>query len=108
MKAEDYGLYSAHWLVAKLPDDHARAAFVEIGNGMRLAVPRDQSGPAELIPDHRFNPGFSRRAISDVAVAALLKSGLLAEMPEHRTDDKVGWREAGLPGEHFRIYACLQ
>lgn len=108
MKATDYDLFSQRWLKDRLPNDEARAAFVEIGHGMRLAIPRNGAGPAELIRDPRFPVVFYAHNISELAATLLIKSGLLAEMTEQTENCKLGWKDSPLPGEAFRLYVCIQ
>lgn len=92
-------------------------ALHEIGNGMKLAIARDGSG-AKLIPDRKWKPEADELPISADAATALLESGLLHELTEHGEPPpdqrkrhegyRTGWREAGLPGEQYRLFVCIQ
>ncbi len=107
----------------------ANTIFDAMGNGMRLIVPRenervsdDPSIVARLIP----HPKWQSYATTPLdlrnldAIKELLASGLIRELPENTVIYRkagpkskvdgglIGWRESGLPGESFHVYACTQ
>ena len=87
----------------------SRKVLDEIGHGMRLGIPRFKAGSARLIADPRYpDPNRKERDVSPEAVDDLMNSGILGELPEHRTNQKLGWRECGLPGKKYKLYACVQ
>lgn len=86
----------------------ALTLYREIGEGMRLLL-HPKNGLARLVKHPRFDSfGHREREVDRHIVDELLRSGWLRELPEHETDHVVGWRESGLPGEEFHVYACLQ
>lgn len=86
----------------------------KIGNGMRLAIARDGSG-AKLIPS-RSAPETQEEPISANVAQSLIP--LLHELTEHGEPPadqrkryegyRIGWREAGLPGDQYRLFVCIQ
>jgi len=88
-----------------------------IGHGMRLTIPKQplNAGPRRAVLARVIvNPAYPKEYqeaefdVSTAAVSELISSGLIGEIPEHRTNQKSGWRESGLPGDTHRIYACIQ
>jgi hypothetical protein len=79
----------------------------EIGQDMRLAVSR-LSGDAKLIRDPRLNLTLPEHTVSPEIVKELIAKRLISELTEFTDNCKLGWREMGLPGEAYHLYACTQ
>lgn len=79
---------------------------------MRLLVPKDGSTP-KLIADPRFRD-MKPQAVNEerdvplAVVQQLIRAGLIGALTEHRNQGKIGWREAGLPGETNEVYCLVQ
>jgi hypothetical protein len=41
------------------------------------------------------------------AIGALLQSGLIYELTENGEGQRLGWKQAGLPGDNYRLFLCL-
>ena len=87
----------------------ARAILDSFQNGFALCVPR-VSGRPKLVQRNwaRERNPEPDRAVDRKDVAELLASGLVGELTEHRNNQKIGWRESGLPGKSHRVYLCVQ
>lgn len=99
------------WLERTFPDVEARKAYDDIGCGMRLCVPRDSSANEAWLMHglySRRQRACDDRRLSQNAVGLLLASGLLIEMTQQTENNREGWEHVGLPGDHFRIFACRQ
>lgn len=87
----------------------AIVGFAKIGQCMRLCVPRGLGEP-KLIPHPKWPCAWNAaedipRSVADEMIA----SGLLGELPEYTGEgSKIGWRDAGLPGVAYHVYAMLQ
>ena len=77
---------------------------------MRFLFPRPGTpGPALLVP-HPGYPAirFEREELSERVGGELVSCDLLGELTEERNNQKMGWREIGLPGEQYRCFAFVQ
>ena len=88
-----------------------------MGTGMRLAIPRQAIGHARLLRDPRYSPISTFREVIRLEIEAdvpervvkeLQDRGLIWELTEFGEGNRIGWREAGLPGESYRLYVCTQ
>lgn len=82
------------------------------GQCLRLLVPKDGSMP-HLIADPRYHDikpeaKSLERTVPPVVVRQLVKAGFIGALTENRNNQKMGWREAGLPGETNDVYCCVQ
>jgi hypothetical protein len=41
------------------------------------------------------------------AIGALLLSGLFYELTENGEGQRLGWKQAGLPGDNYRLFLCM-
>jgi len=88
-----------------------QVALAKVGAGLRFCYPREGTAGGSILvphptwPNHRFG---EREDLPAAVAAELLKSPLLGELTEQRNQNKIGWREAGLPGEQYRVFAFVQ
>jgi len=105
--AEKLESYSTQWPKRIPLGEEAIKVMDSFGMGMRLAVPRNGEGDCKVIPTPHWGD-FEEFVVSRETVDELLSSGLLGELTEERVNDKLGWRECGLPGDKYHLYACIQ
>jgi hypothetical protein len=86
----------------------AKRIFRLMGSGKRLIIRRDGGGPPKLVDDPRFPSSVPDEDVELYDVSQLIEAGWISELTEHTTNNKIGWREAGLPGETHHVYACTQ
>jgi hypothetical protein len=87
--------------------------FQHMGHGYRLRDPHDAESPCTLVPDPRWPvPVTFKATLTEVPerIVALLKIDRyrrISQLPEHTTNQKIGWRESGFP-DGADYYACTQ
>ena len=80
------------------------AVLSKMGAGMRLFVRRTKPYDAKLL-----NPYMLEEIpVPNETAKVLILSGLISELFEFRTNNKIGWSEACLDGQTYHIYACTQ
>ena len=83
----------------------AQTVLNKMGTGMRLFVRRTAPYEAKLLNPHMPEPAIPM----DLGILPeLINSGVISELPEFRTNDKIGWSEGCLDGHTYHIYACTQ
>ena len=97
------------YLKGKQLSPEAAAIFEKMGQGMRLVVPFGEA-PCKLVADPRWPRYCPDQEVSATACLELQESRLISALPEHLTDNKIGWRESGFAelGETAGIFACTQ
>jgi hypothetical protein len=87
----------------------AIVGLAKIGLCMRLCMPRGLGEP-KLIPHPKWPCAWNAEETIPRPVAdEMLASGLLGEFPEDTgSGSKIGWRDAGLPGDLYHVYAFVQ
>lgn len=86
----------------------ARRILQKMRDGMILAIRRDPDQGANRLMNFPGHKAGEDQDVTPEVFDELLKAGLISELPEQRTRNRIGWREAGLPGDLYYIYACVQ
>ena len=81
------------------------AVLSKMGAGMMLFLRREAPYEAKLLNPYRPEPEIP---VARETVEILIESRLISELPEFRTNHKIGWSEGCLDGHTYRIYACTQ
>ncbi len=97
----------SEYLKRLFPNPVTREVYEAIAHGLTLCTPRDGLGGRLLNAPNR-PPYGEERDVPEHNVSELLNSGMLAELPEHPTDRKTGWRALGLPGETWKCWKLIQ
>jgi len=81
------------------------AVLSKMGAGMRLFVRRTEPYDAKLLNPYTPEP---QKPVPNETAEVLILSGLISELPEFRTNHRIGWSEGCLDGHTYRSYACTQ
>ena len=103
-------------LTSPVLSSEAKDALGKILLGMRLAIPRCNcdSVPCMLLNPRNYTPNHKHgdQQIPKPTADELVNSGIIRELTEERilnsNSSFVGWKEMKLPGETYKLYACIQ